>query len=80
MRWTEAGKRMRISRDDRFATLCPAQTLACCSAATPRDTTKIGEEPKKEGPKFKRALQYAISLESLFDRQEFQFRFFQVTM
>ena len=33
MRWTEAVKPLRISRDDRFATFYPAQTLASCSAA-----------------------------------------------
>ena len=33
MRWTEADQRVRISRDVRFATLYPAQTLASCSAA-----------------------------------------------
>ena len=34
MRWTEAEQRVRISRDDRFATLYPAQTLASVIAAS----------------------------------------------
>ena len=33
MRWTEADQLMRNSRDVRFATFYPAQTLASCSAA-----------------------------------------------
>ena len=33
MRWTEADQRVRNSRDDRYATLYPAQTLASCIAA-----------------------------------------------